>query len=92
MNNRKGSNIIMANSLRAKLSKLRHDKHVTDTEYNSLIKKLDGHDVAVKTQVIDDFASRMISMMPGHKDDILRVANNMKNEISLLSNEDSDMK
>lgn len=34
----------MANSLRAKLSKLRHDGHITDAEYQAFIKKLDGHD------------------------------------------------
>ena len=37
----------MANSLRAKLSKLRHDGHITDAEYQELIKKLDGHDAEI---------------------------------------------
>lgn len=37
----------MANSLRAKLSKLRHDGNITDAEYQELIKKLDGHDMEI---------------------------------------------
>ena len=37
----------MANSLRAKLSKLRHDGNITDAEYQELIKKLDGHDAEI---------------------------------------------
>ena len=34
----------MANGLRAKLSKLRHDRKINEEEYKELIKKLDGHD------------------------------------------------
>lgn len=34
----------MPNSLRTKLSKLRYEGHITDTEYKELIDKLDGHD------------------------------------------------
>jgi hypothetical protein len=37
----------MANSLRAKLSKLRHDGHITDAEYQAFIKKMDGHDMEI---------------------------------------------
>ena len=46
----------MANSLRAKLSKLRHDRHITDAEYKEFIKKLDGHDRELKNKAIDEFA------------------------------------
>jgi len=49
----------MANSLRAKLSKLRHDGHITDAEYQAFIKKMDGHDAEIKSKVIDDFAERL---------------------------------
>lgn len=38
----------MANSLRAKISKLRHDGKISDSEYQELIKKLDGHDAKVR--------------------------------------------
>lgn len=34
----------MPNSLRAKLSKLRYKQHISEEEYQELIKKLDGHD------------------------------------------------
>ena len=37
----------MANSLRAKLSKLRHDGHITDAEYQAFIKKMEGHDMEI---------------------------------------------
>jgi hypothetical protein len=49
----------MANSLRAKLSKLRHDGNITDAEYQELIKKLDGHDAEIRVKVIDEFAERL---------------------------------
>lgn len=44
----------MANSLRAKISKLRHDGNITDAEYQELIKKLDGHDAKVRADAIDE--------------------------------------
>ncbi len=44
----------MANSLRAKLSKLRHDGHITDAEYQAFIKKMDGHDREIRNKVIDE--------------------------------------
>ena len=49
----------MANSLRAKLSKLRHDGHITDAEYQAFIKKLDGHDAEIRNKAIDEFASEL---------------------------------
>lgn len=44
----------MANSLRAKLSKLRHDGHITDAEYQAFIKKMDGHDRGIRANAIDE--------------------------------------
>ncbi len=49
----------MANSLRAKLSKLRHDGHITSEEYQELIKKLDGHDRELRAKAIDEFAEAL---------------------------------
>ena len=49
----------MANSLRAKLSKLRHDRNITDAEYQELIKKLDGHDREIRNKVISEFTERL---------------------------------
>lgn len=49
----------MANSLRAKLSKLRYERNITDTEYQELIKKLDGHDKQIRVDVIEEFAERL---------------------------------
>lgn len=46
----------MPNSLRAKLSKLRHEGNITDAEYQAFIKKLDGHDREIINKAIDDFA------------------------------------
>lgn len=46
----------MANSLKAKLSKLRHDGHIDNAEYQELINKLDGHDRELRVKVISDFA------------------------------------
>lgn len=47
----------MANSLKIKLSKLRHDGHITNNEYQEFIKKIDGHDRELKDQVIDQILS-----------------------------------
>jgi hypothetical protein len=46
----------MANSLRAKLSKLKHDGHIDNAEYQELIKKLDGHDRELRNKAIEEFA------------------------------------
>lgn len=47
----------MSNSLRAKLSKLRHDRHITVVEYQEFIKKLDGHDREIRNKAIDEFVN-----------------------------------
>jgi hypothetical protein len=49
----------MANSLRAKLSKLRHDGHITDNEYQAFLKKIDGHDREIYNKAIDDFRDKI---------------------------------
>lgn len=51
----------MANSLRAKLSKLRHDGHITEIEYHAFIKKMDGHDVEIRAKAIDEFAEKLMT-------------------------------
>jgi len=49
----------MANSLRAKLSKLRHDGHIVNAEYQAFINKLDGHDREIRNKAIDEFSERL---------------------------------
>lgn len=49
----------MANSLRAKLSKLRYVRHITEEEYQELIKKLDGHDAKVRADAIDEYKKKI---------------------------------
>lgn len=49
----------MANSLRAKLSKLRHDGHITDAEYQAFIKKMEGHDREIRAKAIDEYRERL---------------------------------
>jgi hypothetical protein len=41
----------MANRLRSKLSKLRHDGRISEEEYQDLIDKLDGRDKALLREV-----------------------------------------
>lgn len=50
---------IMANSLRAKLSKLRHDRLITEEEYQAFIKKLEGHDKHIREKALDDVLKRV---------------------------------
>lgn len=49
----------MANSLRAKINKLKHDGCITDAECQELLNKLDGHDKAIINATIDEFVSRL---------------------------------
>ena len=46
----------MANSLRSKLSKLRHDGNISDNMYHELLNKLNGHDRELRAKTIDEFA------------------------------------
>ena len=70
----------MPNSLKCKLSSLRYKRLLTDEEYQEIIKKMNGHDREIRNKAIDDFADRMIIMMPGHRQDILQVAEQLKGE------------
>ena len=66
----------MANSLRAKISKLRHDGNISNAEYQELIKKLDGHDKQIRAEAIDEFTDRIraLGATPlGSKVDIIDV-------------------
>lgn len=83
----------MANSLRAKLSKLRHDGHITNTEYMEFMKKLDGHDRVMQEKVIDTFAEKLYDKSTNMKDiesedygllhyeDMFKVAEEYKKEL-----------
>ena len=46
----------MANSLRAKIKKLKHDGHIDSALCEDLLLKLEGHDREVKVSAICDFA------------------------------------
>jgi len=46
----------MANSLKAKIKKLKHDGHIDSAICEDLLLKLDGHDRELKAKVISDFA------------------------------------
>lgn len=53
----------MANSLRAKISKLRHDGNITNEKYQKLISKLDRHDKQIRAEVIDEVLT-VINALP----------------------------
>lgn len=71
----------MANSLRAKLSKLRHDRHITEEEYQELIKKLDGHDAKVRKDAIDE-CIKVFRSIPRHyyRDELLNELEQLKDQ------------
>lgn len=50
----------MANSLRTKLKKLKHDSTITEEQYQELIKKLNGHDKKIIANTIDEFAYMLV--------------------------------
>ena len=60
----------MENSLRAKLSKLRHDGHITDAEYQAFIKKMDGHDAEIRNKVIDEFVEKLKPLLNTYADTV----------------------
>jgi len=60
----------MANSLRAKLSKLRHDGNITDDEYKKLVAKLDGHDKEIRAKAIDEFAEKLLEEVEANPVDV----------------------
>lgn len=51
---------MMANSLCAKIKKLRHDGLISEAEYEEFIKKMYGHDRELKNQTIDEFSNLLI--------------------------------
>ena len=81
----------MANSLRAKLSKLRHDRHITNEEYQELIKKLDGHDRELKAKAFDEFAKSLIERLEERRKDIQRRMDNVGPTIALVCMDSSFM-
>ena len=46
----------MANSLRAKIKKLKHDGHIDSAICEDLLLKLDGHDRELRAKAIEEFA------------------------------------
>ena len=76
----------MANSLREKLSKLRHDGHITDIEYQKFIKKLDGHDKELRNKAIDDFANfiHKKAFLSSHSDLLRSVTNSINQYIKIV--------
>ena len=53
----------MANSLRAKLRKLKHDGYLTDTQCQELVNKLDGHDRELRNKVIDEVVDEIMKQL-----------------------------
>ena len=47
-------------SLKSQLSKFVHKGQMSKEEYNTLIKKLDGHDREIRNKAISEFADRLI--------------------------------
>lgn len=60
----------MPNSLRAKLSKLRHKGEITQEEYSELINKLNGHD----SELLDKVADMVLSLPKKYIDNFDYVA------------------
>ena len=53
----------MANSLTAKIKKLHHDGKISDKEYKSLLRKLEGHDLEIKKQTVDQILSEITKLL-----------------------------
>ena len=77
----------MANSLRAKLSKLRYDGHITDAEYKSFIKKMDGHDAKIRAKAIDEFAERLKEEYKPCKETDTEIYENVCNRIDKIADQ-----
>ena len=72
----------MPNSLRSKLSKLRHKGQITDDEYKELIDKLEGHDADLFKRAYDlgyeegfDMGNRKEEMLKDDKGNTNKISN-----------------
>ena len=57
-------------SLKCKLEKLKHNGQINNDEYNSMIKKLNGHDMEIKRQLITkltDIAAEQLMKIDDYK-------------------------
>jgi ribosomal protein L19E len=72
----------MANSLKSKLSKLRHDRNISENMYHELLNKIDGHDRELRNKVIDEFVEKVGNYRTyddyGNVVDILEIAEQIK--------------
>ena len=71
----------MANSLKSKLAKLRHDRNISEKMYNELLDKLDGHDRELRNKAIDEFADKIMeycSMSDMNRKMITQIAEQIK--------------
>lgn len=57
----------MSNSLNSKLSKLRHDGHITNKEYQILKSKLNETDTVVRNKTIDEFCATAKAIVNGNE-------------------------
>lgn len=67
-------------SLKTMLKKFAHKGHITQEEYDAVIKKLDGHDREIRNKVIDEFAKALLVNEVVDKSVVRRVAEQLKEE------------
>lgn len=76
----------MANSLRAKISKLRHDRNIIEEEYQEIISHLDIHVNQIRAEAIDDFVDALEKLNKKRKGigidmiDVFEVAEQLKEQ------------
>ena len=60
------------------LKKFVHKGQITQEEYDTLIKKLEGHDKEIRNKVIDEFAKALLVNEVVDKSVVRRVAEQLK--------------
>ena len=65
-------------SLKTMLKKFVHKGQITQEEYDTLIKKLEGHDKEIRNKVIDEFAKALLVNEVVDKSVVRRVAEQLK--------------
>lgn len=56
------------------------DTNISEMDACELKSRIADAVQGIRSKAIDEFADRMIAMMPGHKQDILKIAEQMKEE------------
>lgn len=76
--------VIMANSLRSKIKKLRHDNNISEKMCNELLEKLEGHDRELRAKTLKEMGNVLpIATIKFSKEDMQKIVDEKVAQIEL---------